>query len=148
MLNAGVGLQKQLETLRQADRDDLRKKQYNYIIEQINRGRPLAQALRKTQLVPVFDIPILETGEKSGQLPKVCQILSKNYQKSAEAEKKIRKGLNYPFFLFSASVFIPKLPAVFLGTITGTQYLVQCISIIGGVFLLALFIYNLLMSSY
>jgi type II secretory pathway component PulF len=148
MLNAGVGLQKQLETIRTSERDDHRKRQYTYILEQINQGKSLTQAFRKTQLVPVFDLPIIETGEKSGQLPRVCQILSKSYQRNADSEKKIRRGLNYPFFLFSASVFIPNFPKLFLGTITLPQYLFGCLSIIGGVVVVALIIYNFLMRSY
>jgi type IV pilus assembly protein PilC len=148
MLNAGVGLQKQLETIRTSERDDHRKRQYTYILEQINQGKSLTQAFRKTQLVPVFDLPIIETGEKSGQFPRVCQILSKSYQRNADSEKKIRRGLNYPFFLFSASVFIPNFPKLFLGTITLPQYLFGCLSIIGGVVVVALIIYNFLMRSY
>lgn len=148
MLNAGVGLQKQLETLRTSERDDFRKRQLTHIIAQVGQGKSLTSALKKTQLVPVFDIPIIETGEKSGQLPKVCKILSDSHKKMAESEKKIRRGLNYPFFLFSASVFIPNFPKLFLGTITLPQYLLGCFSIIGVVVVVALVIYNFLMRSY
>ena len=148
MLNAGVGLQKQIETMRNSERDDHRKRKYTYILEQIRQGKSLTQAFKQTQMIPVFDLPIIETGEKSGQLPRVCEILSKSYQLNADSEKKIRRGFNYPFFLFSASVFIPNFPKLFLGTITLPQYLFSCFSIIGVVVIIALIIYNFLMRSY
>ena len=148
MLNAGVGLQKQIETMRTSERDDHRKRQYTHILDQIRQGKSLTQAFRKTQMIPVFDLPIIETGEKSGQLPRVCEILSKSYQLNADAEKKIRRGLNYPFFLFGASVFVPNFPKLFLGTITLPQYLFQCIGTIGIAVVIALVIYNFIMRSY
>ena len=148
MLNAGVGLQKQIETMRTSERDDHRKRQYTHILDQIRQGKSLTQAFRNTQMIPVFDLPIIETGEKSGQLPRVCEILSKSYQLNADSEKKIRRGLNYPFFLFAASVFVPNFPKLFLGTITLPQYLLHCSIIIGGAVVVALVIYNFLMRSY
>lgn len=148
MLNAGVGLEKQIDTLRTSERDDYRKRQLTHILDQIRQGKSLTHAFRKTQMIPVFDLPIIETGEKSGQLPRVCQILSKSYQLNADSEKKIRRGLNYPFFLFGASVFVPNFPKLFLGTMTLPQYLFQCIGTIGIAVVIALVIYNFIMRSY
>lgn len=148
MLNAGVGIQKQIETMRSSERDDHRKRQLTHILDQIRQGKSLTHAFKKTQLVPVFDLPLIETGEKSGQLPRVCEILSKGYQLNADSEKKIRRGLNYPFFLFAASVFVPNFPKLFLGTISLPQYLLTCFGTIGVAVVIALVIYNFLMRSY
>lgn len=148
MMSAGIGLIQHLETVRNTERNDSRRSQLTQIIEHLRRGHSLASALKLYPLLPVFDVPVIESGEKSGKLPHVLDILARNYSLSARAEKKIRDGLMLPLFTFSAAVFLPDFPRLFLGEITGTQYLLKNLTVVGIVIAIFFTIYHLFMRTY
>jgi type II secretory pathway component PulF len=148
MQSAGVGLVSFFQSLRDSEKNPERKRVLHLISENIKKGRPLASTLKHSGLLPVFDIPIIESGEKSGTLTRSCDILSKNYELSAEAAKNIKAGLVKPFFVFAAALFLPPFPNLFLGKITLKVYLIQSLVPLGiAVFIFSL-IYRLFMASY
>lgn len=125
MLNAGISITDHIETLQNGERDPHRRAQYAYILSQLHKGNSASSLLQKTALVPIYDIPLIEAGEKSGRLVQVFQMLSKYYQLSADTEKEIKRGLYYPLFIFSAALFLPKFAPLVLGEITVWAYLSQ-----------------------
>jgi type II secretory pathway component PulF len=148
MQSAGVGLVSFFQSLRDSEKNQDRKRVLHLIAENLKKGRPLASTLKHSGLLPVFDIPIIESGEKSGTLTRSCDILAKNYELSAEAVKNVRGGLVKPFFVFAAALFIPPFPNLFLGKITLAQYLTRglgTLAIVTGIFWM---IYKLFMASF
>lgn len=148
MQSAGVGLVSFFQTIANSEKNPERKKQFQYLIENLKKGRPLAQTLRHTSLLPVYDIPLIESGEKSGTLTRVCDILAKNYQISADSVKSVRAGMTKPLFTFAAALFIPSFPDLFLEKITLRQYLTHSLGTLTVVVLIAIGLYRLFMASY
>lgn len=148
MLEAGVGLIQFFESVQKSEKNSDRKKKYEYIVLELKKGHQLYATLKRIDLLPVFDLPIIESGEKSGKLPHVFHVLSKNYDLSARAEKNIKAGLATPFFMFVLALFVPKFPQLFTNQITLKQYLVGNFSVIIAVLLIYYLIYQTFMRSY
>lgn len=149
MLNAGIQISEHLETLASSERDSHRRSQYNYILAQLKKGgSSISSLLQRTGLVPSYDIPLIEAGEKSGKLVQSFDMLSKYYQLSADTEKEIRSGLYYPLFLFSAVLLIPQLPAMILGEISVFQYLIRIALTLGITLGIAFYLFHLNRRSY
>lgn len=148
MQSAGVGLVDFFQTISHSEKNEGRKKQLRFIVENLKKGRPLASTLKQTGLLPVYDIPLIESGEKSGTLPRVSDILAKNYQVSAEALKHVINGLKKPLFTFAAALFIPPFPDLFTDKITLKQYLVHGFGTLGVVVLISYVAYRLFMDSF
>jgi type IV pilus assembly protein PilC len=148
MLSSGIGLIQSFESLCSGEKNEEQLAQLKYITLQIKQGKPLHAAFFNSKLVPVFDIPLIEAGEKSGTLTKIFSLLSQNYNQAAEAEKNIRKGLTKPFWIFTLALFVPNFPKVFTGQISGTVYLTTN-GVLIGIILGTTFIgYKLFMKSY
>lgn len=148
MQSAGVGLVDFFQTQTNSEKNDDRKKQLRFVVENLKKGRPLASTLKQTGLLPVYDIPLIESGEKSGTLTRVCDILTKNYQASAEALKHVMNGLKKPLFTFAAALFIPPFPDLFMEKITLKQYLVRGFGMLGIVLFIFFIAYRLFMDSF
>lgn len=148
MQSAGVGLVDFFQTISQSEKNEERKKQLRYLVENLKKGRPLASTLKQTGLLPVYDIPLIESGEKSGTLSRVCDILAKKYEQSAEALKHVISGLKKPLFTFAAALFIPPFPDLFTEKITLKQYLVRGFGTLGVVVIIFYVLYRLFMDSF
>ncbi|MGZ3691406.1 MAG: type II secretion system F family protein [Pseudobdellovibrio sp.] len=148
MLQAGVSMDSTFESILKSSRNPEVQPKINYIIRQIKKGEPLTPALKNSKLVPVFDIPVINAGEKSGNLTHVFNILSKNYQQAADSEKNIRSGLMTPFFTFGAALFLPSFPDLFTGKITLAHYLLKNLGILGIILAAAYVGYQHFMNSY
>jgi type II secretory pathway component PulF len=148
MQSAGVGLVDFFQTLYNSEKNEDRKKKLRFVVENLKKGRPLASTLKQTGLLPVYDIPLIESGEKSGTLTRVCDILAKNHQMAADSLKHVINGLKKPLFTFAAALFIPPFPDLFTEKITLKQYLVQGFGTLGVVVLIFYFLYRLFMNSF
>lgn len=146
--NAGLSLAKSFESLATTEKDPLRKKKARYVAEAIKRGDSLSTALKASAFVPLLDLPIIEVGEKTGKLSYVFQLLQKNYEVSADAERTIRSGLVMPAFIFVTAVFLPSVPELFTAKITLTAYLTKNLSILFVVFGAARLCHYLFLKSY
>ena len=69
------------------------------IIEDIQKGKPLSEAMRDTYSFPIMLISMVEVGEVSGQLDVILERLSNYYEKENKLIKKIRSSLMYPMFI-------------------------------------------------
>jgi type IV pilus assembly protein PilC len=148
MQSAGVGLVSFFETQRNSEKDQRKKKALHYVAENLKKGFPLSKTLERSGLLPVFDIPIIESGEKSGNLTRVCDILSKNYELSNQALKTVRGGLTKPFFTFTAALFLPSFPDLFLGKVTLVEYISKNLSIMAVAIIITVVIYRYFMLAY
>lgn len=148
MLNAGISIDSIFESILKPATDSDQKFKFEQIIKQIKKGDALSTSFKKNQIVPVFDIPLIESGEKSGNLTNVFQILSKNYQQAADSEKIIKAGLLTPFITFAAALFLPSFPDLFVGKITLANYLIKNLGLLAIILLLAYLAYQYFMQSY
>lgn len=148
MQSAGIGLVDFFQTIANSEKNDDRKKKLRFVVENLKKGRPLASTIKQAGLLPVYDIPLIESGEKSGTLTRVCDILAKNYQVSAEALKHVINGLKKPLFTFAAALFIPPFPELFTEKITLKQYLFRGFGSLGLVLLIFYIMYRLFMDSF
>ncbi len=148
MNNAGVSLVSVFETLNSSEKNPGQNNKFQKILAHIKMGKPLAYAFTQTNLIPVFDIPIIHSGEKTGNLSHVFEVLSKNYEQSALAEKTIRGGLIKPFFTFGVALFLPSLPDLAASKITLAGYLLRTFGILGFVLVAGYSLYKLFMRSY
>ena len=89
----------------------------------VDAGIPLHEAMEQCgkQFAPL-DRHSISMTERSGALDIGLLSLSKYYENRATARRKLITGSMYPLFLLTASVFIVKFPALFLGTFGGSSY--------------------------
>jgi type II secretory pathway component PulF len=146
--NSGVNLIQHLETLVTTSSDLTEKKKILFIIKNIKEGRSLTSALSQTMFVPVFDLPLIDIGEKSGKLTYIFQLLHRNYEVSADAELAIKTSSVRPAFLFICAVFIPSIPDFLVGETSFLFYLIKNFSIVVFIFIGAKFLHHLFLQSY
>jgi type II secretory pathway component PulF len=89
----------------------------------VNNGIPLHEAMEQCgKRFAQLDRHSINTTERSGALDVGLLSLSKYYENRAAARRKLIAGSMYPVFLLTASVFIVRVPALFLGAIGGKSY--------------------------
>lgn len=148
MLHAGIGIIPFFETMRTSEKNSVQKNKLSYIIENLKKGESLTSSLQKSFLIPVFDLPVIEAGEKSGELVKIFKNLSKEYDLAAVTETTVRGALVYPFILFGFALLIPSAPAMLLGEISLFRYVSTIGLTLAVVVALANYIFSLFLKSY
>lgn len=113
MLKAGLGLpsaiqQVSLKPPKYSFREPL--KMIGYRLQQ---GDTFAQSLSQTgHWVALFDVALLEAGEKSGRLPECFEMLAKYYNERAEMVNALLFKIAYPTFLFHFALLIFPIDAL------------------------------------
>lgn len=148
MLNAGVGLADHFQTLAATEKNPEAKQKLRQVAERLKKGEEASVVFGRNRLVPVFDIPLIQAGEKSGRLVQVFKSLSTHYELGAAGEKSIRSGLNVPFFVFALALFVPSFPDLFLGRITLKAYLLKNFIILMIVLAVIAYLFSLHLKSY
>lgn len=148
MHSAGINFLSFFESLNSIEKNAPRQLQFRYIIDSLRKGKPLCEALQKTRLVPVFDLPVLQSAEKSGQLLLAFENLSKKYQSGAQAEKTIWTGLMSPFFTLTAALFILPFADFFTGKIAWTGYFLRSFVPLGITIAVVCFFYQINRKAY
>lgn len=145
---SGLGYLQAFEVLKKTETNKFRFKQMEYMIQHLKLGRPLSQGLARLNFVPVFDIPLIVSGEESGKMVQIFNTLAKKYSDTAQAVKDLRGQLIRPFLTLLVALFIPSLPSLFSGKISFAVYLRNSLGILI-LFLLATYsLYDLWMRSY
>lgn len=110
MLGAGLIIINSLDTLKKQTENKKLKIAIENIIEDIQKGKPLSEAMKDTYSFPTMLINMVEVGEVSGQLDVVLERLSNYYEKENKLLKKVYSSLTYPMFIavisFIAIVFL------------------------------------------
>lgn len=88
---AGVSLSESLSLFASTDRSPL-KTVAAYAAKRVSQGTPLSQALRETGYpFPVFVLPMIETGERGGQLERIFSHLTAHFEREAEMEQEYKR---------------------------------------------------------
>jgi type IV pilus assembly protein PilC len=97
MLSAGLTLNKSLEILKQEIKNQALVEVVTTIINDVEEGKTLGQALEKhPKVFSQIYISIIKAGEQSGLLDKVLLRLSENMEKQAKLKGMIKSALMYP----------------------------------------------------
>jgi type II secretory pathway component PulF len=147
LYGAGMNGAAIFETLMTSEKDTELRQKFRSIVLAIKKGKTLTEALRSSGLVPVNDLPMIHSGEKSGKLLQIFESLSKSYSSSAMAQKNILGGLVKPFFSLLIALFLPPLPDLILGKMKLATYLWHSLGIMAGVMLVFYFLYDMYMKS-
>ncbi len=89
---SGIPLTESLELFAQTERSPL-KSVAAHAARRVGEGIPLSQALRETGYdFPLFVLPLLESGERSGRLEQVFGHLAEHFEREAEFEQDFKRG--------------------------------------------------------
>ncbi|MFN4180966.1 MAG: type II secretion system F family protein, partial [Armatimonadota bacterium] len=89
---SGIPLNESLELFAKTERSPL-KSVAAYAARRISEGVPLSQALRETGYdFPLFVLPLLEAGERSGRLEQILGHLAEHFEREAEFEQDFKRG--------------------------------------------------------
>lgn len=113
------------------EKNSTQKEKLKRCLTYLRSGRTLAVSLQVSDLVPVFDIPLITAAEKAGNLQQVFDNLTRSYERQYEAEKKIRGGLWQPLFTLCVALFVPSLPDLFTDKITPKAYMLHSFGTLG-----------------
>ncbi|MCX8108691.1 MAG: type II secretion system F family protein [Verrucomicrobiae bacterium] len=138
MLAAGMTLLQSLDRLRMAPPAGFLRLPLQRILDSLNQGSSLAEALTKLgKWLPAFDLALLKAGELSGHLDTVCKLLAGYYDERAQMARQLLADLSLPLFILHAAVFLAPLPAFVLGG-TLTTYFRETIGMLAPFYLLTL----------
>jgi type IV pilus assembly protein PilC len=76
------------------------------ILDTLELGQPLAEALRNTGSFPAYMIQMIEIGESSGRLDQVLDALRKHYARQDSIAKNVRSAVTYPAIMLVILVAI------------------------------------------
>lgn len=103
MLSAGLALSRALTILEKQSKNQALSNVLKGLEEDINKGNSLSDGMKKFPKVfsGVF-IPMVHSGEESGNLPKILTEIGLNLKKSYDLKKKIKGAMTYPTIILIA----------------------------------------------
>ncbi len=115
MLSAGLSLTRALTVLEKQTVNKTLKKILTSLIEDVNRGNTLSDAMKKfPKVFPALFISMVRSGEESGGLPKALNEIGLNLKKSYDLRKKVKSALMYPSIILCAIFLIGVLMMIFV----------------------------------
>jgi len=105
MVGAGVPLLRALNSLQQHTESEALKKVLGGIIEDVQAGAPLADALEKNSntFSDVY-VNMVRAGEAAGILDEILKRLAMQQEKNATIRKKVKSAMTYPMVLIGITV--------------------------------------------
>lgn len=115
-LSSGIGLIDGLEMSGRASGRPLLRRDAQALIDQVRRGGRLGEALRSCGYMPAFARQLIRAGEESGDLPRMCRIVSRHYARetmhlakstATVLEPVLIAGLTGVVLMVALAVFLP-----------------------------------------
>ena len=110
MLKSGINLKRALLIISEQNRNQADQQIYGSILENIESGLSLAEALEQEEVFTDLFTAVVQAGEQSGSLTEVLGRLKKYYSSRDQLKKEIKKACFYPltvmFTVFLAASFI------------------------------------------
>ncbi|HEY5695662.1 MAG TPA: type II secretion system F family protein [Candidatus Saccharimonadales bacterium] len=105
MVGAGVPLLRSLNSLQQHTESAVFKKQLNGVIEEVQAGATLADALGKyPSTFSEIYVNMVRAGEAAGILDEILKRLALQQEKNATMRKKVKSAMTYPMVLMGITV--------------------------------------------
>jgi len=105
-VKTGIPLSEAVMLLRDDADTGVAKKLLNDILQELEAGGTLADALRKTGVFPVYMTQMIEIGESSGRLDSVLDSLHRYYDREDNISKSARSAAIYPAIMLVILVVI------------------------------------------
>lgn len=105
-VSSGIGL---IESLRQSGRASgrpLLRAEADALADRLTRGIRLSEGLRDTTYLPVFAKRMLSAGEESAELPRMCNVITRHYEREASHLAKSTGTLIEPILIASLTVVV------------------------------------------
>ena len=100
MLSSGINLIRAMMILSQRDNKDYINKIYNALIEDLQRGSTLSEAMAlRGRAFPELLINMIKAGEQTGRLDESCMKMANQYDKDHRLNSKIKSAMSYPIIL-------------------------------------------------
>jgi type IV pilus assembly protein PilC len=100
MLSSGINLIRAMMILAQRDIQPHIKKVYDALIEDLQRGSTLSEAMAKRgRAFPELLINMIKAGEQTGRLDASCNKMAEQFDKDHRLNQKIRSATTYPIIL-------------------------------------------------
>lgn len=115
MLSAGLSLGRALSVLEKQSSKGYFNQVLKSLIAGINKGDTLSEGMKKFPKVfsGVF-IPMIHSGEESGNMSKILSEIGSNLKKSYDLNKKVKGALIYPSVIFSVMIIIGIFMMIFV----------------------------------
>jgi len=100
MLSSGINLIRAMMILAQRDNKDYINKIYTALIEDLQRGSTLSEAMAlRGRAFPELLINMIRAGEQTGRLDESCMKMAAQYDKEHRLNAKIKSAMSYPIIL-------------------------------------------------
>lgn len=122
LLTAGMDILTALTSLKEEMRTPKMKKIIDFLIQEIDAGTSLGNALMKTKLLPLKVVSLIKVGEETGRLAENLKVVVAQQQKERVFKSQVRSAMMYPILILSLMLLIgtgiawfilPKLATVF-----------------------------------
>ncbi|MDR1495485.1 MAG: type II secretion system F family protein [Clostridiales Family XIII bacterium] len=105
-VKTGIPLAEAVMILRDDAGASAAKNLFDGILEGLDAGEPLAEALRRTKAFPGYMTQMIEIGEASGRLDQVLDSLAGYYAREDNIGKSVRSAVTYPAIMLAILVAI------------------------------------------
>lgn len=107
LISAGVPIIQSLEQLQRNPPAGSFRGPLQQLSLHLSQGYTLAEGMKRTtDWLPIFDLALLEAGEKSGRLDNCCRLLADYYRSRARLSRSVVSNLLYPVLIFHFAVLI------------------------------------------
>lgn len=114
LLNAGIDIKSTIDILYEQENFSDLGKTLGKIIERLNDGLTLSEAMKSTEVFPDLVINVIDAGEQSSQLPAGIILLSNHYDEEIKLKQSIKNSLYYPILLLIVTLIIVVLIITFV----------------------------------
>ena len=125
MLEAGIPVQRALNTIAAGLKGELRKTFLN-LVKGVSAGNCLAETMSKyPNVFATLDVMLVDAADTSGNLSESLKLLSEWYDFSNRLKNKLISGLMLPLVVIHIAAFVGPLPYLFMGIINVAGYIIK-----------------------
>lgn len=114
LLSTGTSASEAFKSIKENSETSAVKYLADRIIEDIDSGVSLSQALEKSKIFPIYTVNLIKIGESTGTLDKTLALLAEEQSKSENFHSKIQSAMLYPGIVLSFGIIISILISWFM----------------------------------
>ena len=125
MLEAGIPVQRALNTIAAGLKGELRKTFLN-LVKGVSAGNCLAETMSKyPNVFATLDVMLVDAADTSGNLSESLKLLSEWYDFSNRLKNRLISGLMLPLVVIHIAALVGPLPYLFMGVINVAGYIIK-----------------------
>lgn len=106
IVNSGISILRGLEIVRQQTENSKLKRELGIVLDDVQRGKSLSNAMAKHSIFPPMLISMIEVGETSGTLDKIMERMASYFEKEYKLNQKIKQAMTYPIVIAIVAVAV------------------------------------------